>query len=520
MRTRLIPLLLATCLGLTGCSALPAAGPDRAGTPLKVVTTTGISRDVVENVGGERVKATSLVPDGADPHSFEPTLRSVRDVVYADVALSNYLMLEQHSIIKTLDANLRPGVPNISLAEAATKYAAEVIPLVEHVSLDTIWLGIRVRGTGSDKGATRTSDVRLQVTDVRGPGHMYAYLTETFGKPRIYADSSDGFDAGDGYARGTATLPIDAHTHMSWVFTKPGIYQVDVAAQLAVTDDSRPYPIPGGTLTFAVGVDPHSVPGHENSTVLDAGHADITADIDTSEMYVFADPSGGGEHTQVRHDFASTVISVPAKALTEVPAGAQFSFLGRPGEQVYQLPQAVLGAHVHGEIDPHLWHDVRNVRAYVQVIRDTLTDADPAGREVYFARARAYLASLDELDDHMKRTIDSIPRTKRHLITTHDAFGYLAKAYGLKIAGFVTPNPAVEPSIAQRRKLAETIATLQVPAVFLEKNLIARSSTLSALASDAGVRVCPILSDALTGEAPTYIDLMRYNAAQLKECLS
>lgn len=180
MRTRLIPLLLATCLGLTGCSALPAAGPDRAGTPLKVVTTTGILRDVVENVGGP------------DPHSFEPTLRSVRDVVYADVALSNYLMLEQHSIIKTLDANLRPGVPNISLAEAATKYAAEVIPLVEHVSLDTIWLGMRVRGTGSDKGATRTSDVRLQVTDVRGPGHMYAYLTETFGKPRIYADSSDG----------------------------------------------------------------------------------------------------------------------------------------------------------------------------------------------------------------------------------------------------------------------------------------------------------------------------------------
>ena len=76
----------------------------------------------------------------------------------------------QQNVIKALDANLREGVPNISLAEGAIKYAAEIIPLVEDVSLDTIWLGLRVRGTGEQYGANRASDVLVSATDVSGPG--------------------------------------------------------------------------------------------------------------------------------------------------------------------------------------------------------------------------------------------------------------------------------------------------------------------------------------------------------------
>jgi ABC-type Zn uptake system ZnuABC Zn-binding protein ZnuA len=119
----------AALLLLTGCR--PAPGLSMSDDRLQVVTTTGLLRDLVENVGGARVNAVSLVPDQADPHSFEPTLRDVRDVVYADVAFSDYMLLEQHNIIKTLDANLGDDVPNVSLTEDAVKYAAEIIPLVE-----------------------------------------------------------------------------------------------------------------------------------------------------------------------------------------------------------------------------------------------------------------------------------------------------------------------------------------------------------------------------------------------------
>lgn len=508
---------VAAAVALSGCGAAPglSASDDR----LQVVTSTGLLRDLVQNVGGDRVNAVGLVPDRADPHSFEPTLRDVRDVVYADVAFTNYMLLEQHSIIKTLDANLRDGVPNVSLAEESVKYAAELIPLVENVNLDTIWLGLRARGDGARHGADRTSDVRLSAVAASGPGEVYGYLTGTFGETDVSFDSGDGFDAADGYADDTATLPVGAHTHMSWAFTEPGVYRVTFRASLQVAPTARPLPLGEATFVFAVGVEPTTA-GPPGATVLRAGHADLTVDLDRGGIVALHDPEGGGEHAQREHRAEEVVIDVPAKALTEVPGDPQFRFLGKAGEPIHQLPQAVLGKHVHGEIDPHLWQDAGNAMAYVELIRDTLTEQDPDGAAVYRANADRYLAQLDRLDRHVRRTLASIPEHRRHLVTTHDAFAYLAKAYDVRIAGFVTPNPAVEPSLADRRKLSETIRGLRLPAVFLEPNLAARSSTLTEVAEDEGVRVCPIHGDAFDDEVRTYVELMRFNADSLKECLS
>jgi anchored repeat ABC transporter substrate-binding protein len=512
----LVALLAVSVVLLAGCGGERLSAADDR---LQVVTTTGLLRDLVANVGGDRVRAASIVPDGADPHAYEPTLRGVRDVVYADVAFSNYLLLEQHGIIKTLDANLRDGVPNVSLAEDAVKYAAEIIPLVENVNLDTIWLGLRARGRGERHGATRTSDVRLSAVAATGPGDVFGYLTGSFGAPEVFFDSSDGFDAGTGFRDDSARLPIDAHTHMSWVFTRPGVYRVRFAASLQVDATSRPVPLGAATFTFAVGVPPSSA-GRPGATVLDQGHADITVDVDRGGVVALHDPAGGGEHAQHALAADDVVISVPPKALAEVPGDRGFRFLGRAGDPVYQLPQAVLGKHVHGEIDPHLWHDARNAMAYVELIRDTLIDADPAGAADYRRNASAYLGRLERLDRYVRRQIRAIPRDRRQLVTTHDAFGYLGKAYGIQIAGFVTPNPAVEPSLADRRKLLRTIRDLRVPAVFLEPNLAARSSTLEEVARDQDVAVCPLYGDALDDHVTSYVELMRFNADALRRCLS
>lgn len=501
-------------LALSGCTA-PVALSD-SDDRVQVMTTTGILADLVRNVGGERVVVDSLVPDNADAHAYEPTLRDVRNVVYADVAFSNYLLLEAQNVIKALDANLREGVPNISLAEGATKYAAEVIPLVEDASLDTIWLGMRVRGTGREYGANRSSDVLLSATEVSGPGELVAYLTESFGDPEFYVNSADGFDAADGYRDDTAVLPPDAHTHMSWAFTEPGVYRLTMEARLAVSQGSKPVELGRQTFTFAVGVDPHSIGG----AMLGAGHADIAVDVDERRLYLYADPHGGGEVRQQTYDPSTTVIEVPNKALKQVPKGRGYRFLGRPGDKVYQLPQAVLGRHVHGEIDPHLWQDVGNAQSYVELIRDTLIGVDPAGAADYRRNTDAYLAELTTLDTYVAGTIASIPPANRYLVTTHDAFGYLAHAYGIPVAGFVTPNPATEPSLADRAKLTETIRNLRVRAVFLEPNLRARSSTLVEVAREQGVRVCPIYGDAFDDDVDTYVRMMRFNADSLKECLS
>lgn len=537
---------------VAGCAGV-GVDPARDG-QLRVVTTTGILADLVRNVAGDRATVSQLVPDGADPHSYEPSLRAIRDVAYADLAFSNYLLLEQHSIIRALDANLPASAQSVSIAEEAAKQGATILPLVEDRALDTLWLGMRVSGDGKRYGANRASEVDLQVVSVQGPGQASSYLTTTFGTPELGFSSHDGFDAASDYKHDTVSLPADAHQHMSWAFTKPGVYRVQFKARLRPVKGKN-VEFKTATFTFAVGVDAAAVAKREGRVVLGPGHGDVSVDLEAGRITLVADKQASGQawpsaaktasastpspapsdgasgpsqsdvvvagaaHVpgHVALDPQRVVVDVPTRTLAQVPQG--YGFVGRAGTQAYILPQAVLGKHVHGEIDPHLWHDVHNAAAYVKVICAKLKQVDPAGASVYDANAARYLNQLAQLDTQVKSTLDTISEANRQLVTTNDAYAYLANAYGLKVAGFVAPNPASEPSLADRRKLAATIKDLHIKAVFLEPNLARTRSTLKVVASEAGVKVCPLYGDTLDNQAPTYQAMMRFNANSLARCL-
>lgn len=537
---------------VAGCAGV-GVDPARDG-QLRVVTTTGILADLVRNVAGGRATVSQLVPDGADPHSYEPSLRAIRDVAYADLAFSNYLLLEQHSIIRALDANLPASAQSVSIAEEAAKQGATILPLVEDRALDTLWLGMRVSGDGKRYGANRASEVDLQVVSVQGPGQASSYLTTTFGTPELGFSSHDGFDAASDYKHDTVSLPADAHQHMSWAFTKPGVYRVQFKARLRPVKGKNVV-FKTATFTFAVGVDAAAVAKREGRVVLGPGHGDVSVDLEAGRITLVADKQASGQawpsaaktasastpspapsdgasapsqsdvvvagaaHVpgHVALDPQRVVVDVPTRTLAQVPRG--YGFVGRAGTQAYILPQAVLGKHVHGEIDPHLWHDVHNAAAYVKVICAKLKQVDPAGASVYEANAARYLNQLAQLDTQVKSTLDTISEANRQLVTTNDAYAYLANAYGLKVAGFVAPNPASEPSLADRRKLAATIKDLHIKAVFLEPNLARTRSTLKVVASEAGVKVCPLYGDTLDNQAPTYQAMMRFNANSLARCL-
>ncbi|MEU6857540.1 anchored repeat ABC transporter, substrate-binding protein [Glycomyces sp. NPDC046736] len=479
---------------LAGCTG---AGADSGG--VQVVVSTELIKNWVEEIGAGRVHVETIVPPGGDPHSYEPSPRDAATVAGADLAFTNHLLLEDHPLIKLFDTNVPEGSPNIALAENAEPYGAKLLPLVENITLDTVWLGFGVRGQTRDRAA----EIDVHLTGYSGPGQASMFLTDAFGTPEIYWNTADGLSDED-----AITLPPNAHTHVNWTFSEPGVYTLDMAATLtdagAVTEEGT------GTFTFAVGVNPREVrPG---ATVIDGGHVDLTADLDTGEFFARDDDRG-------ELAAADVVIDVPTKAVEQIPDGDLFAFLGEAGDDVYQLPQAVLGKHVHGEIDPHVWQSVTNTKAYVQVITDALVELDPGGRETYEQHRDAYLAELDDLDAEVAAAIDAIPEEHRQLITTHDAFGYLADAYDMQIAGFVVPNPAAEPSARQVEQLTATIADLDVPAVFVEPNLHARASVLRQVADDLGVQVCTLHGDALPQDAPTYIDMMRQNASELSRCL-
>ncbi|MGL5828056.1 MAG: metal ABC transporter solute-binding protein, Zn/Mn family, partial [Angustibacter sp.] len=217
------------CAALANC-ALPTSGAIDEGR-LRVVVSTEILADLVRQVGGDRISVKTVIPAGGDPHSFEPSPADAKLVATADVGFTNHLLLEEHALIKMFDSNIPKGSPNVSLAERAEQYGATLIPLVEGIELDTIWLGFAVRG----KTVSRSDEIELRATKITGPGDMSVYLTQTLGEPEKYFTSADGIGSAD-----VISLPPDAHTHVNWAFTKPGEYQMSLESSVKSQGTTTP----------------------------------------------------------------------------------------------------------------------------------------------------------------------------------------------------------------------------------------------------------------------------------------
>jgi anchored repeat ABC transporter substrate-binding protein len=471
---------------------------------LTVSTTTAIIADLVEQVGGDRVDVASIVPHHGDPHSYEPSPGDAARIAKADVVFSNGLLLEEPGIMKMVHTNAPKDAPKIEIAEKLEQYGGTVMKLEEDLGLDVLWLGWAVEGKVTGAG----SQVRTTATKVDGPGELRVYLTDTLGRPKVYVDSADGLDAKDSFA-----LPPEAHTHVNWAFSEPGTYRLTVAGRTETLDGTTE-DIGSGTFTFTVG-DAAEAP--KGATVLDGGHADVTLNAETGTVHVRAEDAQSGARTE--HPADEVVLNVPDRAKESVPKEKPYAFLGTPGDEVWVLPQAVIGKHVHGDMDPHAWEDVANAQAYVRRIEAELIKADPDGRSAYEKNAAAYLKTLGALDQEVARKLAAIPAGNRELITTHDAFGYLAQAYGMEVAGFVVPVPNREPSAAEVEELGDTIRAKRVPSVFLEPNLAARADVLKRVAQDQGVGVCTIYGDSFDDTIHDYVSMMRHNATELAKCL-
>ena len=174
------------------------------------------------------------------------------------------------------------------------------------------------------------------------------------------------------------------------------------------------------------------------------------------------------------------------------------------------------------DADPHAWQSVVNAKIYVSNISEALVAADPADAGVFRANAQAYLTRLDALDREVREAVEQIPPARRKVISTHDAFGYFASAYGIE---FIAPLGVSTESEASARDIARIITqirTAKIPAVFLEN--ISDPRLVSRIAAETGARVGGTLySDSLTGEkgaAPTYIDMVRHNIKSLTSALA
>jgi len=168
--------------------------------------------------------------------------------------------------------------------------------------------------------------------------------------------------------------------------------------------------------------------------------------------------------------------------------------------------------------DPHAWQDVRNGVIYAENIAQALVRVDPGRAGAYQQRLGHYKAELEALDRRVRDGLKSIPAEKRRVITTHDAFAYYGRAYGVRFMAPEGLSTESEPSAKTVAALIRQARGEGIKALFLEN--ISDPRLMGEIARETGARLGPPLySDALSGPdgpAPTYIRMIEYNTATLQ----
>jgi zinc transport system substrate-binding protein len=173
--------------------------------------------------------------------------------------------------------------------------------------------------------------------------------------------------------------------------------------------------------------------------------------------------------------------------------------------------------HEHGGLDPHFWLDPTRMPAVADAVADALSEIDPDGADTYRANATALDARFDELDAAYTAGLATCER--RTVVTTHEAFGYLAQRYDLQQVGIAGVDPETEPSPARLRDVGDLVRAQGVTTIFFET--LASPKVAQTLASDLGVETAvldPI--EGLTDDAQDYFTISEANLEALRVALS
>lgn len=175
------------------------------------------------------------------------------------------------------------------------------------------------------------------------------------------------------------------------------------------------------------------------------------------------------------------------------------------------------------EPDPHVWGDAQNAIAMTKAIRDRLIELSPEDQAEFTANAEELITELQQVDRWITQQITTIPLAKRRLVTTHDAFQYYTRAYGLEMAGtLIGISTEEQPSAQTVKNLANEIRKMQIPAIFAETTI--NPQLIQTVAEEAGVRLAPqeLYSDSIgakESEGDSYVKMLVANTKSIVESL-
>ena len=192
-----------------------------------------------------------------------------------------------------------------------------------------------------------------------------------------------------------------------------------------------------------------------------------------------------------------------------------------PRERLLEAP-----AGVAEQYDPHVWFDVSLWQAASRTIAATLKGKDPRNAAVYERNLNRYLAELDRLDAYIRDRISAIPKRRRVLVTSHDAFEYFGRRYDIDVAAIQGISTAAEATTADIRRVADLLVERDVKAVFVESSVprqtidavLAAARRQGHVAKVGGELFADAAGDQGTPEG-TYVGMLRANVDRIAEGL-
>jgi zinc transport system substrate-binding protein len=252
----------------------------------------------------------------------------------------------------------------------------------------------------------------------------------------------------------------------------------------------------GGDLVTVENLTPPGVEPHD----LELAPDDIET-IATADVVVYL---GGGFQPAVEDALAETDDAVLVNALDSVD-----TVPAPPGEAEEGLT-----------VDPHVWLDPARFEQVVEEVAGALSEADPANEATYGSNAEAYVAELATLDEEFRTGLSDCERTT--IVTSHEAFGYLADSYGLTEVPIAGLSPEAEPDAQQIAELLDLVEQQGVTTIFAEE--LVSPKVAETLANEAGIEVDVLdplesLTDEQVEAGEDYVSVMRENLDRLRAAL-
>jgi len=184
--------------------------------------------------------------------------------------------------------------------------------------------------------------------------------------------------------------------------------------------------------------------------------------------------------------------------------------------------QPITSLQYQNATDPHAWMDLSNGLIYIDNIRDALKKLDPLHTEEFAFNHGVYKQQMEDLDKYIFEQIQSIPKEKRILITSHDAFQYYGKRYGVTLESILGVSTDADVQTADVIRLNQVIRTKNIPAVFIESTI--NPKLLEQLAKDNNIEVGgQLFADSIGDKespAPSYLAMLKHNTDTIVKALS